>query len=119
MRHRNIGRHFGRKPSHRHALFINLSKELVKHGMIKTTLAKAKEVRRVIEPLITYSKVDSLSNRRLVFSRIKDKYITHVLFSQLGKRYIKRPGGYTRIIKYKIRQGDCAKLVFIELVDRN
>lgn len=119
MRHRNIGQSLGRTSSHRKALFINLSKELIKHGVIKTTLAKAKELRRVIEPLITFSKVDSLSNRRLVFSRIGDKYITHLLFSKLGKRYITRPGGYTRIMKYKIRPGDCAKIVLMELVDRD
>lgn len=117
MRHRNIGRYLSRTSSHRKALFINLSIALIKHGLIRTTLAKAKELRRVVEPLITLAKVDSLFNRRLVFSKVRDKYIVHILFSQLGKKYLNRLGGYTRIIKYKIRHGDCAKLAVMELVD--
>lgn len=119
MRHKNIGRYFNRNADQRKALFLNLCKELVKYGIIKTTLAKAKELRMYIEPLITLSKNDSVNNRRLVFKKIRDKIIVNTLFSVLGKKYINRPGGYTRILKYGIRKGDCATLAFIELVDRN
>lgn len=117
MRHRNIGRYLNRSSSHRKSLFLNLSKSLIRHGIIKTTLEKAKELRRFVEPLITISKIDSLSNRRLILKRIRDKYITHVLFSEIGKKFVNRNGGYTRIIKYKIRKGDCAKIAIIELVN--
>lgn len=116
MRHRKIGRCLGRTSSHRRALFFNLSKELIKHGAIKTTLEKAKELRRVIEPLITLSKTDSLANRRLVFNKVRDKHIVHILFFTLGKKYLNRSGGYTRILKYKMRHGDCATIALIELV---
>lgn len=119
MRHRNIGRYFNRNSEQRKALFLNLCKDLIKHGIIKTTLAKAKELRSYIEPLITLSKQDSINNRRLAFKKVRDKNIVHILFSVLGKRYFDRKGGYTRILKYSIRRGDCAKLAFIELLDRN
>ncbi len=119
MRHRNVGRYFNRNSEQRKALFLNLCKDLIKYGIIKTTLEKAKELRGYIEPLITLSKNDSISNRRLVFKKVRDKNIVHILFSVLGKRYVSRPGGYTRILKYGIRHGDCATLAFIELVDRN
>lgn len=118
MRHRNIGRRLGRCSSHRKSLFLNLSKELIKHGFIRTTLEKAKELRRFLEPLITLSKSDSLQNRRLAFSKLRDKKSIYILFSKLGKKYLDRPGGYIRILKYKIRCGDCAKMAFIEFVDR-
>lgn len=119
MRHRNIGRYFNRNSEQRKALFLNLCKDLIKYGIIKTTLAKAKELRRYIEPLITLSKIDSINNRRLAFKKVRDKNIVHALFSVLGKRYVDRNGGYTRILKYGIRHGDCATLAFIELLDRN
>ncbi len=119
MRHRNIGRYFNRNSEQRKALFLNLSKDLIKYGIIKTTLEKAKELRGYIEPLITLSKTDSISNRRLVFKKVRDKNSVHILFSVLGKRYVSRTGGYTRILKYGVRRGDCATLAFIELVDRN
>ncbi|HIH2762869.1 MAG TPA: 50S ribosomal protein L17 [Candidatus Azoamicus sp.] len=119
MRHRNIGRYFNRNSEQRKALFLNLCKDLIKYGIIKTTLAKAKELRMYIEPLITLSKIDSINNRRLAFKKIRDKNIVHVLFSVLGKRYVNRNGGYTRVLKYGIRHGDCATLAFIELLDRH
>ena len=119
MKHKCIGRYFNRNSSQRKALFLNLCKSLIKHGIIKTTLNKAKELRMYVEPLITLSKKDSLSNRRLVFSKVKDKSIVNILFSILGKRYLNRPGGYTRVLKCGIRVGDNSKMAFIELVDRN
>lgn len=118
MRHRNIGRYFNRNSSHRKSLFLNLSKQLIINGFLKTTLQKAKELRRFVEPLITLSKKDSLHNRRIAFSKIKNKRIVYLLFSVLGKRYFDRPGGYIRILKYGIRKGDAAILAFVELVDR-
>lgn len=118
MNHRKTGRHLSRTTSHRTAMFRNMAASLIKHELIKTTLPKAKDLRRVIEPFITISKEDSVANRRLVFSRIRDKDAVQKLFSELGLRYTKRPGGYLRIIKCGYRQGDTAPMAYVELVDR-
>jgi large subunit ribosomal protein L17 len=118
MRHRLSGRQLGRKAPHRKAMFRNMSASLVEHELIKTTLPKAKELRRVIEPLITLSKVDSVANRRLAFARLQSKEAVGKLFSQLGKRYENRPGGYVRILKCGFRAGDKAPMAYVELVDR-
>ena len=118
MRHRLSGRQLGRNASHRKAMFRNMSASLVEHELIKTTLPKAKELRRVIEPLITIAKVDSVANRRLVSARIQSKAAVGKLFSELGKRYAARPGGYVRILKCGFRAGDKAPMAYVELVDR-
>ena len=118
MRHRNSGRKLNRNSSHRKAMFKNMAASLVQHEVIKTTLAKAKELRRVIEPLITISKIDSVSKRRLVFSRIRDREAVGKLFNELGPRYKERPGGYLRILKCGYRNGDKAPMALVELVDR-
>ncbi len=118
MRHRLSGRQLGRNASHRKAMFRNMSASLVEHELIKTTLPKAKELRRVIEPLITIAKVDSVANRRLVSARIQSKAAVGKLFSELGKRYENRPGGYVRILKCGFRAGDKAPMAYVELVDR-
>lgn len=118
MRHRLSGRQLGRNASHRKAMFRNMSASLVEHELIKTTLPKAKELRRVIEPLITIAKVDSVANRRLVSARIQSKAAVGKLFSDLGKRYAARPGGYVRILKCGFRAGDKAPMAYVELVDR-
>ena len=118
MRHRLSGRQLGRNASHRKAMFRNMSASLVEHELIKTTLPKAKELRRVIEPLITIAKVDSVANRRLVSARIQSKAAVGKLFSDLGKRYATRPGGYIRILKCGFRAGDKAPMAYVELVDR-
>ncbi len=118
MRHRNIGRQLSRNSSHRKALLRNMASSLVKHEVIKTTLPKAKELRRVIEPLITLSKSDSVAKRRLAFSRVRDSEVVAKLFTDLGPRYKTRPGGYTRILKCGFRAGDNAPMAIIELVDR-
>ena len=118
MRHRKIGRQLSRNSSHRKATLQSLSVALIKHGAIKTTVAKAKELRRVAEPLITRAKNDSVHNRRTVFSRLRDKEVVGILFNDLGPRYKERPGGYTRIIKCGYRAGDNAPMALIELVDR-
>ncbi|HTF95536.1 MAG TPA: 50S ribosomal protein L17 [Cellvibrio sp.] len=118
MRHRLSGRQLGRNASHRKAMFRNMSASLVEHELIKTTLPKAKELRRVIEPLITIAKVDSVANRRLVSARIQSKEAVGKLFSNLGKRYANRPGGYVRILKCGFRAGDKAPMAYVELVDR-
>jgi len=118
MRHRKIGRQLSRNSSHRKATLQSLSVALIKYGGIKTTVAKAKELRRVAEPLITRAKNDSVHNRRTVFSRLRDKEVVGILFNDLGPRYKERPGGYTRIIKCGFRAGDNAPMAFIELVDR-
>ncbi len=117
MRHRKIGRHLSRSSSHRKAMFYNLSQSLIKHELIITTLQKAKELRRFIEPLITISKNYTLSNKREILKKIKDKKIINKLFLVLGKRYADRAGGYTRILKYKYRKGDGAVLAIMELVN--
>ena len=118
MRHRKSGRHLNRTSSHRQAMFRNMAASLIEHEMIKTTLPKAKELRRIAEPLITLAKEDSVANRRLAFSRTRNKAAVGKLFSELGPRYQTRPGGYTRILKCGYRAGDAAPMAFIELVDR-
>ena len=118
MRHRKSGRQLNRNSSHRKAMFSNMANSLLEHGIIKTTLPKAKELRRIAEPLITLAKVDSVANRRLAFSRLRDKENVGKLFSELGPRYKERPGGYTRIMKCGFRTGDVAPMAYIELVDR-
>ena len=118
MRHRKSGRQLNRNSSHRQAMFRNMASSLVKHEVIKTTLPKAKELRRVIEPLITLAKKDTVANRRLAFARTRDRVAVGILFTELGPRYAERPGGYTRILKCGFRAGDNAPMAYIELVDR-
>ena len=118
MRHRLSGRQLNRNASHRKAMFRNMTASLVEHELIKTTLPKAKELRRVAEPLITFAKVDSVANRRLAFSRLQSKEAVGKLFSNLGPRYQNRPGGYIRILKCGFRAGDKAPMAYVELVDR-
>ena len=118
MRHQKSGRKFIRTSAHREAMFKNMAASLFKHELIKTTLPKAKELRRVAEPLITLAKVDSVANRRLAFARLRDKEAVGNLFTMLGPRYQARPGGYLRILKCGFRAGDNAPMAFVELVDR-
>lgn len=118
MRHRKSGKHLNRTSSHRQAMFRNMAASLIEHEIIKTTLPKAKELRRVAEPLITLAKEDSVANRRLAFARTRNKAAVGKLFGELGPRYETRPGGYTRILKCGFRAGDAAPMAFIELVDR-
>ena len=118
MRHRKSGRKFNRNSSHRKSMFRNMSASLVEHELIKTTLPKAKELRRVAEPLITLAKNDSVANRRLAFSRLRDDAAVAKLFEELGPRYSERPGGYLRILKCGFRAGDNAPMAFVELVGR-
>jgi large subunit ribosomal protein L17 len=118
MRHRKAGRHLNRTSSHREAMFKNMAASLFRHELIKTTLPKAKELRRVAEPLITLSKVDSVHARRLAFARLRDKVAVGKLFTELGPRYQERPGGYLRILKCGFRPGDSAAMAYVELVDR-
>lgn len=118
MRHRKSGRHFGRTSSHRQAMFRNMAVSLFEHEIIKTTLPKAKELRRVAEPLITLAKEDSVANRRLAFARTRDKAVVGKLFTELGPRYSSRPGGYLRVLKAGFRAGDSAPMAIVELVDR-
>ncbi|MCO4321843.1 50S ribosomal protein L17 [Aliidiomarina quisquiliarum] len=118
MRHRKSGRQLNRNSSHRKAMFSNMASSLVRHEVIKTTVPKAKELRRVIEPLITLAKEDSVANRRLAFARTRDKEVVGILFNELGPRYSERPGGYTRILKCGLRTGDKAPMAFVELVGR-
>ncbi|NVK88940.1 MAG: 50S ribosomal protein L17 [Gammaproteobacteria bacterium] len=118
MRHRKSGRQLNRNSSHRQAMFRNMSVSLFKHQVIKTTLPKAKELRRIAEPLITLAKTDSVANRRLAFSRTRSKEAVGILFNELGPRYQDRPGGYLRIIKAGFRAGDNAPMAIVELVDR-
>jgi large subunit ribosomal protein L17 len=118
MRHRKSGRQLNRNSSHRQAMFRNMSNSLFRHELIKTTLPKAKELRRVAEPLITLAKTDSVANRRLAFSRMRDKEMVGKLFAELGPRYQNRPGGYLRILKCGYRAGDAAPMAYVELVDR-
>lgn len=119
MRHRNSGRGLSRNSSHRKAMFRNMSVSLFKHEVIKTTIAKAKELRRIAEPLITIAKIDSVAHRRLVFDRTRDAEAVGILFKTLGPRYMKRPGGYLRIIKCNVRAGDKAQMAIVELMDRD
>ena len=118
MRHRNTGRQLSRNTAHRKALLVNLTVALVKHETITTTVAKAKELRRVAEPMITRAKSDSVANRRLLFSRIRDKEAVGKLFSELGPRYKERPGGYIRILRCGFRAGDSAPMALVQLVDQ-
>lgn len=118
MRHLKSGRKFNRTSSHREAMFKNMASSLFVHGLIKTTLPKAKELRRVAEPLITLAKIDGVANRRLAFARLRDKAAVGVLFTELGPRYRERPGGYLRILKCGFRAGDAAPMAYVELVDR-
>lgn len=118
MRHRKSGRKFSRTSSHRQAMFRNMAVSLVEHELIKTTLPKAKELRRHAEPLITLAKVDSVANRRLAFNRTRSKSAVGKLFTDLGPRYKERPGGYIRILKCGFRAGDKAPMAYVELVGR-
>lgn len=118
MRHRKIGRQLNRNSSHRKAMFQNMTNSLIKHELIKTTLPKAKELRRVAEPLITMAKEDGVHKRRVVFDRLRDKESVGKLFSVLGPRYKDRPGGYLRVLKCGFRAGDNAPMAYVELVDR-
>ncbi|MEJ2416899.1 MAG: 50S ribosomal protein L17, partial [Exilibacterium sp.] len=118
MRHRHSGRQLNRNSSHRKAMFRNMTSSLVEHELIKTTLPKAKELRRYAEPLITLAKKDNVANRRLAFARLRDKAAVGKLFAELGPRYEGRPGGYLRILKCGFRTGDKAPMAYVELVDR-
>lgn len=118
MRHRQSGRQLNRNSSHRKAMFQNMVNSLFKHELIKTTLPKAKELRRFAEPLITLGKVDNVANRRLAFSRMRDKDMVGKLFSELSPRYKERPGGYLRVMKCGFRPGDAAPMAYVELVGR-
>ena len=118
MRHRKSGRQLNRNCSHRKAMFRNMAVSLMQHEMIKTTLPKAKELRRVVEPLITMAKTDSVAKRRLVFSRHRDRDVVTKLFNELGPRYKERPGGYLRILKCGFRSGDKAPMAIVELMGR-
>lgn len=118
MRHRQSGRQLNRNSSHRKAMFRNMVNSLVEHELIKTTLPKAKELRRFAEPLITLGKSDSVAHRRLAFDRTRDKAVVGKLFTDLGPRYLERPGGYIRILKAGYRTGDKAPMAYVELVDR-
>ena len=118
MRHNNAFRKLNRSSSHRKAMFRNMSNSLLRHEIIKTTLPKAKELRRYVEPVITLGKKPSLANRRLAFSRLRDRENVVKLFSQLGPRYQTRAGGYLRILKYGFRKGDNAPMALVELLDR-
>jgi len=118
MRHRNSNRKLNRTSSHRQAMLRNMANSLLRHEVIKTTLPKAKELRRIAEPLITLGKHATLANRRLAFSRLRDRDIVGKLFNELGPRYSTRPGGYLRILKCGFRDGDNAPMALVELVDR-
>ena len=118
MRHRKSGRHLNRTSAHRQAMFRNMACSLFEHELIKTTLPKAKELRRVAEPLITLGKTPTVANRRLAFNRLRDRDVVTKLFNELGPRYQARPGGYLRILKFGFRQGDNAPMALVELLDR-
>ena len=118
MRHRKSGRHLNRTSSHRKAMFKSMANSLIEHELIRTTLPRAKELRRVAEPLITLAKEDSVANRRLAFDRTRSKEAVGKLFNELGPRYANRPGGYIRILKCGSRPGDNAPMAYVELVDR-
>jgi len=117
MRHRNSGRQLSRNASHRHALMRNMATSLLRHETIRTTVPKAKELRRVVEPLITLAKIDSLGKRRLAFSRLRDLSVVEKLFTDLGPRFKTRAGGYTRILKMEPRPGDSADMALMQLVE--
>lgn len=118
MRHRKSGRVLGRTSPHRSAMFRNMAASLIRHEMIQTTVEKAKELRRVVEPIITLAKQDSASKRRLAFDKLRDRESVTKLFNELGARYRDRPGGYVRILKCGVRPGDKASMAIVELVDR-
>ncbi len=118
MRHRQSGRQLGRNSSHRQAMFKNMAVSLLRHEIIKTTLPKAKELRRVVEPMITRCKEDTVANRRIIFARTRDNEVTAKLFTEIGPRYQDRPGGYVRILKCGFRTGDKAPMAYVELIDR-
>jgi len=118
MRHRHAGRQLNRTSSHRKAMFKNMAVSMMRHEIIKTTLAKAKELRGVVEPLITKAKIDSVANRRFAFARLRDREMVTKLFNELGPRYKERPGGYLRILKCGFRSGDKAPMAIVELVNR-
>ena len=118
MRHRKSGRYFGRTSSHRKAMFKNMMVSALKHEVIKTTVAKAKELRSYLEPLITLAKVDSVHNRRLAFARLRDRDMVQKLFEVIGPHFKQRPGGYLRVLKCGYRKGDCAPMAIVELVGR-
>lgn len=118
MRHRNSGRQLSRNSSHRQAMLRNMAASLIEYELIQTTLPKAKELRRVIEPLITLAKEDSVSRRRLAFNRLRDKAVIGKLFTQIGPRFKSRPGGYVRILKCGYRPGDSAPMAVVEFVDK-
>ena len=118
MRHRQAGRKLNRTCSHRKAMLSNMAVSLFNHELIRTTLPKAKELRRVAEPLITLSKEDSVARRRLAFARLRDRAVVTKLFNELGPRFVSRPGGYLRILKCGFRVGDNAPLAYVELLDR-
>ena len=117
MRHRKSGRKFGRNSTHRKAMFRNMAASMLKHETIRTTLPKAKELRRVVEPLITLAREDSVANRRLAFDRLRDKEVVGKLFSDLGPRFKDRPGGYLRILKTGPRPGDAAPMAIVMLTE--
>lgn len=117
MRHRNSGRQLSRNASHRHAMLRNMATSLLRHETIRTTVPKAKELRRVVEPLITLAKIDSLAKRRLAFARLRDVAVVEKLFADLGPRFKARAGGYTRILKMEPRPGDAADMALMQLVD--
>ncbi|MEM7610519.1 MAG: 50S ribosomal protein L17 [Pseudomonadota bacterium] len=118
MRHKKSGRQLNRNSSHRKAMYRNMAASLIKHETIKTTLPKAKELRRVIEPLITRAKEDSVAGRRLAFDRLRDKEAVGKLFVELGPRFKERPGGYLRILKMGFRAGDAAPMAIVQLLDQ-
>ncbi len=118
MRHRHSGRQLNRNSSHRKAMFKNMNVSLIEHELIRTTVAKAKELRRTAEKLITLAKVDNVANRRLAFNRLRDRDAVTKLFNELGPRYANRPGGYLRILKCGFRTGDKSPMAYVELVDR-
>ncbi|MES2217718.1 MAG: 50S ribosomal protein L17 [Pseudomonadota bacterium] len=118
MRHRKSGRYFGRNSSHRKAMFKNMMVSLLRHELITTTVAKAKELRGYIEPMITMAKVDSVHHRRLAFARLRDRDMVTKLFNEIGPHFNSRPGGYLRVLKCGNRKGDCAPMAVVELVDR-
>jgi large subunit ribosomal protein L17 len=117
MRHKKSGRKLGRNSSHRKAMFRNMAASLLRYETIKTTVPKAKELRKVVEPLITLAKVDGVANRRLAFDRLRDKEVVGKLFKDLGPRFKERPGGYIRILKTGPRAGDAAPMAIVQLVD--
>ena len=118
MRHRNAGRQLSRNSSHRRAMMRNMASSLIRHETIRTTLPKAKELRRVVEPLITMAKTDDVARRRRAFDRLRDREVVGKLFNELGPRYQERPGGYLRILKTGFRAGDAAPMAIVQLVDQ-